>query len=222
MPQSNTLDCPIDHLHERPQVRKHFDEHALDELAQSIQEVGILQPILARKDEERLVVLDGHRRLNAAKRAGLKKVPVIVVEGELTPTEVTQRQLVINWQREDLKPLEKANGIQEFIQNTGSKSTEVARKLGVANGTITKFLALLTLPPPIQAMVDAGQIGPTSAYELTGIEDLSEQVKLATLLASGNLNRDGIARAVKAARRRTPKPSASSSHLSAFGGHQPF
>ncbi len=125
------VQLPLEKIVANPQVRQQFDREAEQGLAQSIREVGILQPLRVRHHEGQPVIVDGERRFRAARLLGLPSVPVIFEERELASAEVIQRQLVANCQREDLRPLEKARAIAHLIKTTGWTQGQIATKLGM-------------------------------------------------------------------------------------------
>lgn len=191
---------PIDRLVCRPQVRERtgFDEESLAGLAQSISAAGgILQPLLVRREGDKLVVLDGERRLRAAKLAGLTSVPVIVDESPMSDGEVVYRQLVLDAQRVELSPMERARAIQRLMTATNWSDRELAAKLGVSPATVSKLLALTVLPADVQAQVASGRLAMSAAYELVKIADPAERERLAAEAVSGKLNRDTVAKRAK-------------------------
>lgn len=189
---------PIEKLVCAPQVRERFDEESLVGLAQTIKETGILQPLLIRRDGSEFVVVEGHRRLAAAKMAGLTHVPVIIDDRELSESEVVFRQLVVNCSREELEPLEKARAIHRLMEITKWPAAQVAVKLGMSPGALSKLLALLKLPEPVQQQVANGSLPITTAYELSHVPDAESQRQLADQAVNGGLRRDDVAKRTKA------------------------
>jgi len=210
---------PLDKLVCRKQVRESFGEEELTGLAQSIKENGVLQPLLAHREGTAFVLDDGERRLRAARRAGLATVPVIVDERELGEAESTQRQLVANCQREDLSPMEKARAVDRLMKTTKWSASQVSLKLGLSPASVSKALALLLLPEPVQAQVGSGQIPASTAYELAKIPDSAERARLATEVTQNGLSRDALAGQLKAAKRAasTPVPAASKRFTATLG-----
>ena len=197
-------DTPIENLATNPQVRHQFDEESINGLAQSIRELGILQPLYARRHADSLVIIDGERRYRAAKKVGLATVPVIIEEKEMQAGDILHVQLVTNCQREDLAPLEKAKAIARLMKATGWSPTQAAGKLGIPNSTITRSLAILSLPPTIRQHVQLGQIPASAAYDLARIKDPQQQAEFAKRLVERNLTRDALAGAIKAQKRTSP------------------
>ncbi|HEY4364934.1 MAG TPA: ParB/RepB/Spo0J family partition protein [Bryobacteraceae bacterium] len=148
------------------QVRTEFDEQAQAELRASIAAVGILQPILVRLDEGKMVVLDGERRIRAAIALDLTAVPVIVGEQGLDAVAVAQRQLIANTIREGLSPMEQAEAISAIMSAIQCTAADVARMIGKSPGTVSKLLSLLDLPPELRQQVAAGKIGLREGHEL--------------------------------------------------------
>ncbi|HMB03890.1 MAG TPA: ParB/RepB/Spo0J family partition protein [Isosphaeraceae bacterium] len=176
------------------QPRTEFDPDALDRLAQSLRERGQLQPIRVRWDDatSRYVVVVGERRWRAAQLAGLEMLACIVVTGEPSPDDLLEDQLIENCLREDLKPIEQARAFKSLLATRNLSQRQLAERLQIGQATIAKALALLGLPETIQASVDAGEIGPDAAYQLTRIADPDEQAKLAREAAEGRLKRDEL------------------------------
>lgn len=187
------------------QVRKSFNQALIDELGASLKAVGQLQPCRLRRVDDKYVIVDGERRFLALSQAGRISLAAIVEGAELTKGEIIQRQLIANCQREDLSAMDTAMAIAELMRETGWKIGEAAKKLGVSNASATKLTALLTLPEGIREQVKSGAISPSAAYELSRIDDASEQSTLAEELAARRLTRDGLAGAVKTRSRKSDK-----------------
>lgn len=196
---------PLDRLVCEPQVRERFDEETLVGLAQSIREVGLLQPLLVRRDGDRLVVVEGHRRVPACRKAGKTEVPVIIDDRELDGVEVTLRQLVVNSQREDLTPMERAKAYARLIEESGWSAAEVARRTGVSEATVSRLTALLTLTPDVIRQVESGEIPASTAYQIAIAGDATSRSQLADEVANSGLTRD---RVIERTRARKPRPSA--------------
>ena len=202
MNQEQIVYLPLDKIEAAPQVRTEFTDESLHGLADTMTQLGQLQPIRVRREGDIYVVVAGERRLRAARLSGrFTTIAAIIESGELDVAGVLHRQLVENCQKEDLKPLDKARAIKELMERTGKSTTEVASMLGVASGTISKLLALLNLPEQIQSQVRDGAIPATAAYQLSRVADADEQAALATQIAEG-LTREGLSGIVKRSRSR--------------------
>lgn len=210
---SNTLkSLPIPKVRCETQVRREFDDEALAGLAQSIREVGLLQPIRVRASGDGYVIIDGERRFRAAKLAGITAIDAVIEASELSQPELTQRQLIANAQREDLKPLELANALNALIEQTGWTHGQLAKKLGFSSGKVSRLLALLKLPDHVRARIQSGEISASAGYALTQADDAEQQTALADEVASGKLTRDKLT-----ARVRHHKHNSNPSHT----GHTP-
>jgi ParB family chromosome partitioning protein len=198
----NAVEIPVEKIAPDPgQPREEFDEEALGRLAESLRARGQLQPIRVRWDEgrERYVILVGERRWRAAKMAGLPSLNAVVAEGSIPPEELLAIQLIENCLREDLKPIEQAKAFKALMERNGWSARQVARELSIDHTGVARALALLMLPRDVQEAVEAGQIAPRTAYELTKIDDPAEQAEAAKEAAAGRLKRDELAE-------RTRKP----------------
>lgn len=155
------------------QPRLHFDEAKLEELAQSIREHGILQPLVVTQDGDRYELIAGERRLQAAKRAGLEKVPVIVKSvGEQEKLELA---IIENIQRHNLNPIEEAKAFLRLIDEFGLQQEAVAHKMGKSRSAVANTLRLLHLPIEIQRAVSEGKISEGHAKALLAIENPEKQ-----------------------------------------------
>ena len=160
------------------QPRKNFDEKALKELAHSIKQHGIIQPLVLRKIGERYQIVAGERRFRASKMAGLKKVPAVVKE--FTEREVSEIAIIENLQREDLNPIESAKAIQSLIDSFDLTQETVADRIGKSRSAVANTLRLLTLPEEIIALVEQSKISAGHARTLLAVEDPRKQIELAT------------------------------------------
>ena len=171
-------DIEIDHIRPNPyQPRKDFDEAALDELAESIRQLGIIQPITVRAlGGGRFEVISGERRLRSARRAGLKRIPAYVREADTEA--MLEMALVENVQREELNPIEVAVGYHRLIEECGLTQEHVARKVGKNRATIANMLRLLRLPPRVQASLRDGSITVGHARALINIDEEETQNRI--------------------------------------------
>lgn len=159
------------------QPRKHFSDEALDELAASIREHGIVQPLVVRKTIKGYEIVAGERRYRAAMRVKLDKVPVVVKD--FSDKQVMEIALIENLQREDLNPLEVANAYQKLMHEFSLTQEELAAKVGKSRPHVTNFLRLLQLPLPIREDVSRGTLSMGHARALLAVKNLDQQVMLA-------------------------------------------
>lgn len=159
------------------QPRVHFDEESLSELAASIAQLGVLQPVLVRPVDGGFQLIAGERRWRAAQRAGLATVPAIVRESD--DVSAVERALVENLHRDDLTPLEEAAAFQQLIEDFGLTHDEVARRVGKSRAAITNTLRLLGLPPAVQHLLADGRLSAGHARALLGTPDRALQERLA-------------------------------------------
>ncbi|HAE39080.1 MAG TPA: chromosome partitioning protein ParB, partial [Candidatus Riflebacteria bacterium] len=161
---------PLDRVYPNPnQPRKIFDKQALDELAQSIRENGILQPVLVRKIGDRYQIVSGERRYRASKLAGARTIPAVI--RKLDEEQTLLAGLIENIQRQDLNPIEEAKTLRDILLNYGLTHDQLAEKVGRSRSALTNRLRLLQLPVEIQELVIAGKISSGHAKMLAGIKD---------------------------------------------------
>jgi len=177
--------CPIAELYpNHAQPRKHFDEVKLQELAQSIREKGVLQPIIAKKTDKGYVIIAGERRWRASQIAGKKEVPVILKD--LSDNEILETALIENIQRQDLNPIEEAESYQRLILDLGLTQEEVARRVGKDRTTIANALRLLKLSKEVREKIVTGELSVGHARCLIVLEDKGVQNQLlAEILQKG-------------------------------------
>lgn len=168
---TSVLTVPLDQLHPNPdQPRKTFDEESLAELARSIEERGIIQPILAEEREDGgYTIIAGERRWRAARMAGLTIVPVL--PGLFSPEEKLEIALIENIQRQDLSPLEEARAYQELLETVGLSQEELARRLGRSRPAIANSLRLLKLPQAVQDQVNRRELTAGHARTLLALAE---------------------------------------------------
>ncbi len=168
----------------RDQPRKRFDQEALEELAQSIKEYGLIQPIVVTKKDGYYSIIAGERRWRASKIAGLKEIPAIIREdNEKINSEIS---LIENMQREDLNPVEKAMGIKTLIDNYNMSQEEVAKKLGKGRSTIANWIRVLNLEPRVLEMAKQGKISEGYCKALLAITDPEKQYQTAIQMLERN------------------------------------
>ena len=157
----------------REQPRKNFNQEALEELADSIREYGLIQPIIVSEKEGYYSIIAGERRWRACKLAGLEEIPAIVREDDEKKNK--EISLIENMQREDLNPVEKAMGIKTLIDNYGMSQEEVAKKLGKSRSTIANSIRVLNLEPRVLEFAKQGKISEAHCKLLLAITDPEKQ-----------------------------------------------
>lgn len=168
----------------RDQPRKKFDQEALEELAQSIKEYGLIQPIVVTQKDGYYSIIAGERRWRASKIAGLKEIPAIIREdNEKINSEIS---LIENMQREDLNPVEKAMGIKTLIDNYNMSQEEVAKKLGKGRSTIANWVRVLNLEPRVLEMAKEGKLSEGYCKALLAITDPEKQYQTAIQMLERN------------------------------------
>lgn len=177
-PSDGFFECPIDDvLPSRDQPRKLFSKQSLDELAASIKEQGIIQPLIVRRIEGgKYELIAGERRLKAAKIAGMPSVPVVVTN--VAAEQVFELALIENIQREDLNPIEEALAYRELQEKYQLTQEEIALRVGKERSSIANSLRLLTLPEEIRGDIIEGRLSMGQARALLALEDDMEKLKL--------------------------------------------
>lgn len=179
----------------REQPRKSFDEDALNELAESIKQFGLLQPILVQDRKDHYEIIAGERRWRAAKIAGLKEVPVIIKN--LTEQEIVEISLIENIQRENLNPIEEALAYKRLLNEFNLKQEEVAERVSKSRTAVTNSMRLLKLEEEVQKMVVDELITTGHARALLGIEDGEQQIAYAKKIVDEKLSVRDIEKLVK-------------------------
>ena len=180
----------------RGQPRKQFDEEALQELADSIRNFGVLQPLIVKKSGDTMYeLIAGERRWRAARLAGLREVPVIV--REYSRQQTMEIALIENVQREDLNPIEEARAYQMLIQEFGLKQEEVAERVSKNRATITNSMRLLKLDERVQEMLVENKISGGHARALLALEDGEQQYQAALKIISNKWSVREVERFVK-------------------------
>jgi ParB family chromosome partitioning protein len=177
------------------QPREHFDEEALGALAESIREVGVLQPILVREAGDGYELIAGERRWRAARRVGLQNIPAIVRHAD--DASSLQQAIIENVQRESLNPLEEAAAYQQLIEDFKLTHDEVAARVGKSRATISNTLRLLQLPPSIQRYLQTGQLRMGHARALLSTPDRAFQEQLAKRAVAEDLSVRAVEEAVR-------------------------
>lgn len=182
----------------REQPRKEFNESALSELSKSIEKNGIIQPVLVRpKAGGSYQIVAGERRWRAARMAGLTEIPVVI--REMSDEEAAVFALIENLQREDLNPIEEAEGIRSLIEEFGMTQEEAADRVGKSRTAVTNTLRLLKLPENILSMVAKGKITAGHARALISLEDEGRMLKIANAVIDNNLTVREVEKMVKTA-----------------------
>lgn len=171
----------------RDQPRKQFDEEALAELSNSIAQHGVLQPLLVRPmPDGGYQLVAGERRWRASRMAGLTEVPVVI--RDLTDSQVAQLALVENLQRENLNPLEEANGYKELSDKFGYTQEKISEIVGKSRSAVANALRLLNLSESVQEMVSSGSLSMGHARALLSVEDGKTQKEIAKLVVQNDLS----------------------------------
>ncbi len=181
----------------RAQPRKDFDQQQLQELADSIKEHGVLQPLLVCEKDGGYVIVAGERRWRAARMAGLTEVPVLVRDYD--DQMIAEVSLIENLQRADLNPIEEAAGYRNLIDRFGFTQESAAVRVGKSRSTVANSLRLLALPESVQALLREGRLSAGHAKVLGGISDEKRCVELAKSSADGKMSVRELEKAAAAA-----------------------
>ena len=168
------------------QPRKIFNEEALNELAESIKEHGIIQPIVVRKKEKKYEIIAGERRFRAAKLAGLKEVPAIVKE--MTEQQMMEVAILENLQREDLTPIEEAEAYSSLIENLNFTQDMLAKRLGKSRPHIANHIRLLQLPEDVRKLMNEGVLSMGHGRALLGLKNKGRIAEVAQKVIAQSLN----------------------------------
>ena len=188
----------------RDQPRKTFDEAALEELAESIKQHGVLQPLLVRPiPSGGYQLVAGERRWRACRMAGLNKVPVVIKE--LTDTETMEIAIIENLQREDLNPIEEAEGLQALTDNCGYTQEEVAASVGKSRPAIANSLRLLRLPQEVRDMTKNGEISAGHARALLAFDNDAMMLEAAKNIVSKKMTVRDVERLAKIKETNAPR-----------------
>lgn len=182
----------------KDQPRKTFDEKALAELADSIAQHGVIQPLLVRPlPDGSYQLVAGERRWRAARRAGLSEVPVVI--REMSDSEMMELALIENLQREDLNPIEEAEGLQQLIETYGLTQETAAARVGRSRPAVANALRLLSLPSPILAFTRDGKISAGHARALLSLGDADKMIEIAERIMQKEISVREVERLAKAA-----------------------
>lgn len=179
----------------RKQPRKNFDEDALQELADSIKQFGLIQPILVQDRKDHYEIIAGERRWRAAKMAGLKEVPVLI--RSYSEQEIMEISLIENIQREDLNPIEEAQAYKRLLEEFHLKQDEVAERVSKSRAAVTNSMRLLKLSDEVQQMLIDDMISTGHARALLAIDNLEEQYNTAQRIFDEKLSVREVEKLVK-------------------------
>ena len=186
------------------QPRKYFDKEALEELANSIVENGLLQPIVVREyGDGRYQIIAGERRFRASKLAGLSEIPAIVLDR--SDKSVAELSLIENIQREDLNPIEEAMGYKTLADQYGMTQEEISLTVGKSRSAIANSMRLMDLPEPIITMVAAGELSAGHARTLLCVKDVDDMLVLAQIAAEEGMSVRRLEEEVKRINKKKPK-----------------
>lgn len=177
------------------QPRKIFDEDALKDLAMSIKQHGVIQPIIVKETFDRYVIIAGERRWRASRLAGLKTIPCIVKD--YTDKEISEIAIIENLQREDLNPIESAKAIRNLINQYCLTQDEVADKIGKSRPAVANTLRLLSLPDSIISLVETNKLSAGHARTLLSVNDSKKQKELALLIVEKGLTVREVEKIIK-------------------------
>ncbi len=190
---------------DKTQPRKNFDEAALSELADSIKQFGVLEPLLVQKKDDYYQIIAGERRFRAAIKAGLKKIPVLIKE--YNAQEILEVSLIENIQRENLDPIEEAQAYQRLAEEYHLTQEDIASKVGKSRPAVANALRLLRLDPELRTMVAEGSLSTGHAKVLLGVENTDLRQALAKKCISDNWSVRQLEKAVEAASKVKEDPS---------------
>jgi ParB family chromosome partitioning protein len=185
--KGNVFECPIEKIvPQKGQPRQHFDKERLDELAESIRQHGLIEPLVVRKRGEEYELVAGERRWRAAQRAGLREVLVVV--RDVSTKDAFELALIENIQREDLNPIEFAEALSRLLTEHGYTQETLAERVGKDRSTVANALRLLKLPEKVRRLVVTGDLSEGHARALLGVPDEARLADLADKVATGRLS----------------------------------
>ncbi len=186
-PKEEIIMVKVEELRSNPyQPRKVFDEESLKELANSIKEHGVFQPIIIKKSIKGYEIIAGERRVKATKMAGLDEIPAII--RNFTDTEMMEIALLENLQRENLNAIEEAMAYKKLIETLNLTQEQLAKRLGKSRSHITNMIGLLTLPDEVQKSLENKEISMGHARIISKLEDKEQQVNLAKQVSDNELS----------------------------------
>jgi ParB family chromosome partitioning protein len=201
------VNLPLNSIELNPyQPRRSFDDEKLSEMAESIRERGVLQPILVRRATHGYQIIAGERRLRAAKMAQLASIPCLIIQAD--DTQSLEIALIENLQRENLNPVEEARGYDELMTKFGLTQEEISGRVGKDRSTVANSLRLLKLPPNIREDLEVGRLSPGHARALLSLESKPLQAKLWSRIIEKGLSvrqAEALAREMKEKTSEKPK-----------------
>ena len=205
-PMSEISEIAISDIIPNPtQPRTEFDEEALAELADSIRELGLIQPITVKRDGEKYIIISGERRWRASERAGLDSIPAYI--REVDDTTLHAMALVENIQREDLNAIEISLGMQRLVEECGLTQEALATRLGKKRSTVANYLRLLNLPNEIQYAIKSGAISMGHAKAIASLESRTKQLSLLKRCIKNSLSVHQVEALVRSLSDKREKPS---------------
>jgi ParB family transcriptional regulator, chromosome partitioning protein len=187
-PAGGLAQIPLDQIQPNPyQPRRTFNEASIDELARSVREHGIVQPLVVTRAGDKYKLIAGERRFRAAQKAGLATVPVVVRDA-LKSGDALQLALIENIQREDLNPMEEASAYHQLHDEFGMTQEEIARRVGKERSTVANFLRLLKLPASVKELLASGRLSMGHARALLSVDSAKKQEALAERVVKHDLN----------------------------------
>lgn len=194
--KDGVLEIFINDIHPNPnQPRKNFNQSALEELAQSIKNHGIIQPLVVNKEDNGYMIIAGERRWRASKIAGLEYVPCIVKN--YTEKQIKEIALIENLQREDLNPVEAAKAIKQLMDEYNFTQEVVADRIGKSRPNVTNLLRLLSLYPDVLKLVENGRLSAGHARCLVVVSDYTAQLKFANMACDNKMSVRDLEKTVK-------------------------
>ncbi len=186
--QKGWVNLSIEKIRSNPyQPRTEMDQEKLKELSASIKEKGIIQPVVVRQVGEGFELVAGERRLRAAKKLGLKKVPAVITD-KLSKEDMLEISLIENLQREDLNPIDTALGYQRLLEECGLSQRQLAEKIGKDRSSIANTLRLLSLPDEVKRLVSKGSLTEGHARAILSLSTQDEKIKLARQVVREDLS----------------------------------
>jgi ParB family chromosome partitioning protein len=193
---------PVDRIAPNPmQPRQKFSDERLAELAQSVRENGVVQPLVVRRDGDGFTIVAGERRYRAARMAGLETVPAVIMDN-VDDVRLLELALVENIQREDLNPLELAEAFRRLIDQCGHTQAQLAQRVGRSRASVANHLRLLTLPDSIKRLIHQGQLTEGHARAILALDSEAQMLEMADKIVSGTMSVRDAEKATSRKRRR--------------------